>query len=78
MTSTLRLRRKSRTNGGMQVTFFPQGHRHEAFVILFRRVEVTKRRLYIYNVVSRGEKLVGVGCVGGVVVVVRVRRPKAV
>ena len=78
MTSTLRLRRRSRKNGAMYVIFSPQRHRHEAFVILFRRVEVAKRRLYIYNVVGRGEKLVGVGCVGGVVMVVRVRRPKTV
>ena len=78
MTSTLLLRRKSRTNGGMYVTFAPRGHRHEAFVILFRRVEVAKRRLYIYNAVGRGEKFVGTGCVGSVLIVVRVRRPKVV
>ena len=68
-------KKQSRTNGGMYVTFSSQGHRHEAFVILFRDVEVAKSRLYIYNVVSRGEKLVDVGCV---VFIVRVRRPKAV
>ena len=45
---------------------------------MFPRVEVAKRRLYIYNIVGRGQKFVGMGCVGGVLIVVRVRRPKAV
>ena len=63
----LRLRRKYRTNGGMHVTFSSQGHGHEAFVILFRRVEVAKSRLHTYNVGSRGDELVRVGCVSGVV-----------
>ena len=62
----------------MYMTFSPERHRYEAFFIMFRRVEVAKRRLWIHNVVGRGLKLVGVGFVGCVVIVARVRRPKAV
>ena len=41
---------------------------------MFRRVEVARRRLH------RGwlGEFVGVGCVGGVLIDVRVRRPKVV
>ena len=45
---------------------------------VFRRVEVTKSRLYIYNVIGSWDKFVGVGGVSGVLIVVRVLRPKAV
>ena len=59
VTSALLMRRKRWTNGGMYVAYSPEGHRREAFVILVRCVEVANRRLYIYNVFRRGEKLVG-------------------
>ena len=45
---------------------------------MFRRVDVSKCRLRIHNVVGRGLKLVGVGGVGCVAIVVRVWRLKAV
>ena len=45
---------------------------------VLRRVEVTKSRLYIYNVVGRWGKLVGKGGVSGVLIVVRVGQRKTV
>ena len=78
ITSNLRPRRKFRRKQWNSRDVSPQRERHEAFVVMFRHVEVAKRPLQIYNIIGRGLQLVSVSCVGCVIIVVRVRCPKAV